>query len=227
MLNKKEFIFASIIIIGLTIIILYFINDTKEEDIDNNYLPPATTIPATDIPATNVSPATGVLPATDVLPVTNIPATSELIISEIDSNIENPEIKLEDEKFNELEITLSNLKNDEDVKIFNDMISLNSNQISKYFNIDMNKIESFFVRISSSKFESSMYIIMKPIEEYKDDLISLIKNYMSSYEKSWMYLDETQYDIVVNRKAIERNGYIVYVLSIDNSIVLDKIRKVI
>lgn len=215
MLNKKEFIFASIIIIGLTIIILYFINDTKEEDIDNNYLPPATTIPATDIPATNVSPAT------------DIPATSEPIISEIDSNIENPEIKLEDEKFNELEITLSNLKNDEDVKIFNDMISLTSDQISTYFNIDMNKVESFFVRISSSKFESSMYIIMKPIEEYKDDLISLIKNYMSSYEKSWMYLDETQYDIVVNRKAIERNGYIVYVLSIDNSIVLDKIRKVI
>ncbi|MDD4066601.1 MAG: DUF4358 domain-containing protein [Clostridia bacterium] len=225
MLNKKEFIFASIIIIGLTIIILYFINDTREDNTNNNNLPPATTIPSTSIPSTTE------IPATDVLPATAIPSTSIMPISEINSNsdpkIENPVVKLEDEKFNKLKTTLSNLKNDADVKIFNDMISLTSDQISTYFNIDMNKVESFIVRISSSKFESSMYIIMKPIDGYKEDLISLIKKYMSSYERSWMYLDETQYDIVVNRKAIERNGYIVYVLSIDNSIVLDKIRKVI
>jgi len=225
MLNKKEFIFASIIIIGLTIIILYFINDTRDGDINNNYLPPATTIPSTSVPSTTEIPATGVLPATA------IPSTSIMPISEIDSNsdpkIEKPAVKLEDEKFNKLKTTLSNLKNDADVKIFNDMISLTSDQISTYFNIDMNKIESFIVRISSSKFESSMYIIMKPIDGYKEKLISLIKSYMSSYEKSWMYLDETQYDIVVNRKAIERNGYIVYVISTDNNIVLDEIRKVI
>ena len=60
-------------------------------------------------------------------------------------------------------------------------------------------------------------MIFKPFEEYKDESKAQIKKFLLNYESAWSRINEEQYKLVENRTAIERSGYIIYIISISPS----------
>ena len=112
-------------------------------------------------------------------------------------------------------------------QIFKDMISPSPAQIEEFIGVDLSNMESYVVRIAQDKFSSELYMIFKPFEEYKDESKAQIKKFLLNYESAWSRINEEQYKLVENRTAIERSGYIIYIISIDNNTIMNEIRNYI
>ena len=112
-------------------------------------------------------------------------------------------------------------------QIFKDMISPTPAQIETYLGINLSMIDSYIVRIDKDKFSSKLYMIFKPMQEYKEEAKANIKKFLLAYEGAWSKLNEEQYNLVKDRTAIEKNGYIIYIISTDNDIIMNEIRNYI
>lgn len=117
--------------------------------------------------------------------------------------------------------------NNNSEKIFKDMISPTPAQIETYLGINLSNIDSYIVRIDKDKFSSKLYMIFKPTQEYKEEAKANIKKFLLAYEGAWSKLNEEQYTLVKDRTAIEKNGYIIYIVSTDNDIIMNEIRNYI
>lgn len=112
-------------------------------------------------------------------------------------------------------------------QIFKDMISPTPAQIETYLGINLSNIDSYIVRVDKDKFSSKLYMIFKPMQEYKEEAKANIKKFLLAYEGAWSKLNEEQYNLVKDRTAIEKNGYIIYIISTDNDIIMNEIRNYI
>ena len=70
-------------------------------------------------------------------------------------------------------------------------------------------------------------MIFKPMQEYKEEAKANIKKFLLAYEGAWSKLNEEQYTLVKDRTGIEKNGYIIYIISTDNDIIMNEIRNYI
>lgn len=117
--------------------------------------------------------------------------------------------------------------NNNSEQIFKDMISPTPAQIETYLGINLSNIDSYIVRIDKDKFSSKLYMIFKPTQEYKEEAKANIKKFLLAYEGAWSKLNEEQYNLVKDRTGIEKNGYIIYIISTDNDIIMNEIRNYI
>lgn len=112
-------------------------------------------------------------------------------------------------------------------QIFNNMFTPTKAEIETFMGIDLKLFDSYLIRMNQSKFSGEMYMVFKPFKDNKDEAKAQIKKFLLSYESSWEKLNENQYNLVSNRTAIERNGYLVYIISIENNIIMNEIRNFI
>lgn len=152
--------------------------------------------------------------------------------SNTDNEEEEIEEKTEEKIENEQEITttlksekISNtIKQIESSKIFNTMIEPTQDEIDDFMDIDVNLLDEYVIKMSNSKFKSDLYLILKPSENNEQTVMDQVKSFLINYENSWVNLDYKQYDLISNRRAIKRNGYLIYVVSSNNDEFLNIVR---
>lgn len=212
-LSKKQFIILALIIILVTIFIIVSILNGNNNNIQNNQLPSASdntpSISNNDYEQGNSEEE-------------NNNEEEDLTGGEIDINTQ-PDDPLLTKIQKRIEVVVN--KNSE--LIFRDMFTPTPSEIEKFIGVDLSMFDSYLVRMNQSKFSSELYMIFKPFEDDKAEAKTQIKKFLLSYESAWSKLDEQQYNLILNRTAVERNGYIIYIISIDNNTIMSEIRNFI
>lgn len=115
----------------------------------------------------------------------------------------------------------------EQSNIFKEMIEPTKDEIDDFMDIDVSLLDEYVIKMSNSRFESDLYLILKPSENNEETVMNQVKSFLINYENSWVNLDYKQYDLISNRKAIKRNGYLIYVISNNNDEFLNIVRSII
>ena len=216
-LSKNQFIVLAIIVIAITLVIIVNIlkDDGKNNvEIGNNDIQNTDTVNKNETDDKN-----------DV--------ENEFVV---DGNIEQDESNNKENQINtqpqnaqllQIQKRVEVVTDKNSQLIFKDMISPTPVQIEEFLGINLSNMESYLVRISKDKFSSELYMIFKPTEEYKQEAKEQIKKFLLNYESAWSKINEEQYKLVEDRTAIERSGYIIYIISIENDTIMHEIRKII
>ena len=216
-LSKNQFIVLAIIVIAITLVIIVNIlkDDGKNNvEIGNNDIQNTDTVNKNETDDKN-----------DV--------ENEIVV---DGNIEQDESNNKENQINtqpqnaqllQIQKRVEVVTDKNSQLIFKDMISPTPVQIEEFLGINLSNMESYLVRISKDKFSSELYMIFKPTEEYKQEAKEQIKKFLLNYESAWSKINEEQYKLVEDRTAIERSGYIIYIISIENDTIMHEIRKII
>lgn len=213
--SKKQFIIITIVVIIITFaIVATILKNRSTGDIDDNpSVAPSLPIQAS---VSNVTPSNVILPQEDV--------ENEIEDNNVEVPINTNNITAE---LSTLQADIETLTDKSNNKIFKDMVTPTEKEIKNYMNIDTLLLDEYIIRIDQNKFSSKMYMILKPYESGKTEVISQIKQYLASYSAAWSELNVEQYQIIQDKSAIERNGYLIYIISTDNDTVLNRIRQTI
>ncbi len=222
-LTKNQFIVLAIIIIAITIFIVVSILNSKEdiENINqNNNESNGQTVNVSNNDIPNIS-------NNDIEHENNDNEENnngQEVLNEEETNINTqPDDPILTKIQSRLEVVTDKNSN----LIFENMFTPTKQEIESFIGVDLSKVDSYLVRMEQSKFSSKLYMILKPFEEDKEDAKMHIKKFLLAYESAWNKLDQEQYNLILNRTAVERNGYIIYIISTDNDTIMHEIRKFI
>lgn len=108
--------------------------------------------------------------------------------------------------------------------IFANMMEMPVESIEDVLGLKEDQVEEFLMATPMMIVRSDTYIIVKPSEGNKKAVKEKIDEYMDALEKQWeTYLPE-QYELVKNRLEKEYDGYLIYIVSIDNDLVYKTIK---
>lgn len=214
-ISKKQFIIITILIIVITVVAISLVIKNKTNS-ENNVQTNNPTISKTEKPKDTV-------------------IKNENDNKDKETTIENEkeENKVEDNKEKEEEeintstkgTKLASVINDiEQSGIFNKMIEPTPDEIDDFMDIDLSLLDEYVIKMSDSRFEADLYMILKPSTNNEETVMNQVKSFLINYENSWVNIDYKKYDLISNRKAIKRNGYLIYVVSSDNDKFLDIVR---
>lgn len=113
------------------------------------------------------------------------------------------------------------------VRVFDILQDLRKADIKTEFGIDSKLYKEATAKTSMLISNTTCYIIIKPNSKSSAKKIdNLMTNYFNSLETKWQEKGNIEnYNLVKNRKAINYNGYLIYVVSRDNDLVLQLIKK--
>lgn len=126
---------------------------------------------------------------------------------------------------NDNDKVIENVKNTA-TPIFNSMMELDNEMFESTTKINLDDVEEYVMSVPMMMTSSSSYIIIKPVEGSEETVKNLMEEYMESLETTWeMYLPD-QYELVKNRLVEEYGDYLIYIISTDNELVINKIKGV-
>ncbi len=210
--SKKQFIIITVLIIGISAVIISMVIKNKNNSQINSQ--------EGNIP--NQSVVENQKDTVIKNENENKPSVDNKIEEEIKEEPQTEEVEipttLKSEKI------INTIKQVENSKIFESMIEPTQDEIDDFMDIDVNLLDEYAIKMSSSKFKSDLYLILKPSENNEQTVMDQVKSFLINYENSWVNLDYKQYDLISNRKAIKRNGYLIYVVSSNNDEFLNIVR---
>ena len=112
-----------------------------------------------------------------------------------------------------------------EIKVFNILQQLNSDDISVEFDIDKKDYDEALVKVPMiSRDYTEMYAIFKPKNDKAKDNIKKSMNEYIDYLKAKWENDRENYNLVSNYAFEEYEGYLIYVISNNNQLVVDLIK---
>ena len=132
------------------------------------------------------------------------------------------ETEPEEVKLNDLDVVKIG-ENLRDFTYFNNIDSLNDEDLIEGYSIDTSIISEYAIYISSAVSDPSMYIVAKPKEGKESVLKYQIKDMFSKYLSSYSDYYPEAVPMIENRLEKEYNGYLIYVVSKENETVYQKI----
>lgn len=86
-------------------------------------------------------------------------------------------------------------------------------------------VEEFLMMQPMMMVNSSQFIIIKPASGHEKDVKEKVEEYLTNLEEQWKTYLPAQYDLVVNRKEEKLGNYLIYIISDNNDLIYETIKK--
>lgn len=111
------------------------------------------------------------------------------------------------------------------IRVFSILQELKADDIESTFGIKESYYEEALVKTSMLRSDTCQYLIFKPKNpNTRSKIINLMSDYYAGLESKWQGKDEDNYNLVCNREFKEVDGYLIYIVSYDNDLVMDLIK---
>lgn len=107
--------------------------------------------------------------------------------------------------------------------IFGMLMDVGNADLEALTGINPNDLEEFLVK-NSVITQANSYFILKPKKDKYDEVKKALDDYMTNVENQWATYLPDQYELVKNRLEEEYGDYLIYIISIDNELVLKTIK---
>ena len=111
----------------------------------------------------------------------------------------------------------------EESKPFANQESLNDLDLIEGYGIDVSLLEEYAIYISSSVEDPSMYMVLKPIADKTSVVKYQVKDMFDKYLNAYKGYYPEVATIIEDKMEKEQNGYLIYIVSLDNQKVYNKI----
>ena len=126
--------------------------------------------------------------------------------------------------FSKIKETVPNLKKD-DENIFGLLMEITDSTLLDLYGIDPSLMEEYYGQTSALMVHSSMFLIIKPLDGKEDEVKEQVAEYMLKLEEQWKIYLPSQYSLVINRLETKLGDYLIYIVSVDNDLVLNTIKE--
>lgn len=127
--------------------------------------------------------------------------------------------------FNEVKNDLNNLTF-ENSKMFLNNQMIDSETLKSKYNVDTTNMEEYLISMPTLVESSNMYVVVKAKEGMENDVKNQLENLMTRYEKQWSMGYAPKEEAKVRNRLEEIDGsYFIYIISDDNDLVLETIKK--
>lgn len=109
-------------------------------------------------------------------------------------------------------------------KLFNNLMDGGEDSLVNKYGIEKDLVEEYLIREPMIITSANTYVILKPVEGKKDEVIKKMDEYMGKLEEQWSTYLPDQYDLVKDRLKEEYGDYVIYVVSKDNDLVFKTIK---
>lgn len=108
--------------------------------------------------------------------------------------------------------------------VFGDLVDVTEEMLTENFDLNKDLLEEYQIKLPIMNVQANSYYILKPKKGNKDTVKAKMDAYFKKLEDQWStYLPE-QYALVQNRMEKEYGGYLIYIISNDNTTVFEKIK---
>lgn len=108
-------------------------------------------------------------------------------------------------------------------KIYSDKDAINDLDLIEGYGLDVKLLDEYYIYLSSSVEDPSMYMIVKPKENQKSVVDFQIKELFENYEAAYMGYYPEIAGMISNRETFSDSGYQIYIVSKDNKLVKNTI----
>lgn len=111
------------------------------------------------------------------------------------------------------------------IRVFTILQELKADDIEKTFGIKSSYYEEALVKTSMLRSDTCQYLIIKPVNNNaRIKIKNAMEDYYAGLELKWQGKDQNNYDLVINRHFEEYEGYLIYLVSNDNNLVMELIK---
>lgn len=111
-------------------------------------------------------------------------------------------------------------------KVFSSLMEINKSDLESFMNIKETWVSESLVMTPMFITKSNLYIIIKPNKDNYNDVKKAIDDYMIKIEDEWKTYLPDQYELVKSRKYEKYGDYLIYIVSNNNDLVMDKIKEI-
>lgn len=108
--------------------------------------------------------------------------------------------------------------------IFNFLMEADDDLLEQQFNINKDDLEEYLIKVPVMITNSNSYMILKPKDGKADAVKQAMNAYMTKLEEQWKTYLPDQYELVQNRLEEEYGDYLIYIISSDNTSVMNAIK---
>lgn len=141
-------------------------------------------------------------------------------LNKLESEYEGHLIYLFSEKNTELLETIKNSRS----RVFGMLFNVEIADLEALTGIAPDDLDEFLVKTSVMT-QANSYYILKPKKGEFEEVKDALDEYMTRLEQQWETYLPDQYDLVKNRLEEEYGGYLIYVISTNNELVLETIKE--
>ncbi len=109
--------------------------------------------------------------------------------------------------------------------LFNNLTVGDEETLTNIYDIKPDMVEEYLIKVPTMIVNANTYVIIKPSKGNKDEVKEKMDTYMANLEEQWKTYLPDQYDLVKNRLYEEYEGYLIYIVSKDNDLVLKTIKE--
>ena len=111
------------------------------------------------------------------------------------------------------------------IRVFTILQELKADDIEKTFGIKQSYYDEALVKTSMLRSDTCQYLIIKPKNiNAKIKIKSAMEDYYAGLEIKWQGKNQNNYDLVMNRSFEEYDGYLIYLVSNDNNLIMELIK---
>lgn len=110
-------------------------------------------------------------------------------------------------------------------KIMPSLIKVEESTILDVLDIEEKWYEEFLMMQPMMMVNSSQFLIIKPSKGHEKDVKEKVNEYFEKLEEQWKNYLPAQYDLVVNRKETKLGEYLIYIVSDNNEVIYNTIKK--
>lgn len=110
-------------------------------------------------------------------------------------------------------------------KVLPSLMEVNKDSIKDILEIEDKWIDEILMMQPLMNVNASQFIIIKPASGYKDKIKDKVDAYMNALEEQWKTYLPDQYELVKKRKEEKIGNYLVYIISGNNELIYNTIKK--
>lgn len=103
------------------------------------------------------------------------------------------------------------------------LMDIKSDMLQDSIGLDPASVTEFVIKTPALITTATTCIVVKPADGKKDEVKTVLDNYMVSLEEQWSTYLPAQYELVKNRMYKEYGDYLIYIVSENNDLVYDTI----
>ena len=109
--------------------------------------------------------------------------------------------------------------------LFSNLTEVDDEALTSRYDIKPEMVDEYLIKVPTMIVNANTYVIIKPSKGNKDEVKEKMDTYMTNLEDEWKTYLPDQYDLVKNRLYEEYEGYLIYIVSNDNDLVLKTIKE--
>lgn len=103
------------------------------------------------------------------------------------------------------------------------LMVVESDFLNQMTGLNPEDLKGFVVLEPAMMVSAATVIVLEPVEGKMQDVEAVMNEYISNLEKEWQTYLPDQYELVMNRKEVKDDNYLIYIISEDNEAVYDVI----